>query len=898
MTRLLRLIFPSILALALGLSGCAGDDTVTPPALSSDASIASLTVSAGTLSPGFSSTTLAYSLQLPHGASSFTVSPTLHDAKALSVAVGQDNGALFAIDSGSASPALSAPAVAATSTITVRGTAEDGSTANYLITVTQAPAVSTDATLSALTASAGTFTPSFSSATTAYALQVANGTASVTLTATVHEANAKITLKQDGGGFTSLASGTTSTALTVPAVSSSSIITVRVTAQDTTSTKDYVITLTQGSPVLSTDAALSGLGISAGALTPTFSTATFAYSDAVPNGTASVTVTPTAHAASATIQVKQDSGSFAAVASGSASASLAVPAVGGSSTLTVRVTAQDGVSTKDYVVTLTQAPVIANAFTLFLVGDSTMADYDPAVYPNQAGWGQLFRQFIVSGSGMTLVNAGHNGRSSKSFYNDGSWTAVKTALHTGDYVFVQFAHNDESAGGLESSDGISTDPFGAYQTYLGKYVDETRAAGATPIFVTPIVRRYFSGTTISAKGAHDLSGAGDHDASITQGTDLNYVEAMKQVATNKSVQVIDMTASTKQLVEQFGPTDAKSIIYIAADDTHIQPLGATLFAQLVVQELISKSLFVSNLNPAADLVVSPTSLDFGSIFIGATLTKPISVTGLSLSPASGNVTLTAPDGFLVSTSSTGTFGATAQLPYTNGRLAPTTVYVQFAPSAAQAYSAHVSVAPGSGNTELVAVSGTGMTAPTGGVESTAVYSMTTDATCAATGLGTCADETFPGVYVKSYQPPSATATTWIPSQPASSSTQRVSILNDTWPGQETTALPSRYAQFAVSPAAGKTWTIDSISFWAGGGGGSNMAFSFQYSKDADFGTSTTLIDSPTNATNTMTLNTFAPTITLNPGETLYIRAFPWLKGASASGKYLCLQTLTVHGTAQ
>src|SRR4029077_4168073 len=106
--------------------------------------------------------------------------------------------------------------------------------------------------------------------------------------------------------------------------------------------------------------------------------------------------------------------------------------------------------------------------------------------------------------------------------------------------------------------------------------------------------------------------------------------------------VIDMTASTRTLVEQYGPTDSKSLIYVSIDDTHLQPLGATLFAQLVVQEMISRGLLASHLNPAADLVVSPTALAFGARLVSTVLDKMFSVTGLSLSPASGNVTVTVP----------------------------------------------------------------------------------------------------------------------------------------------------------------------------------------------------------------------------------------------------------------
>ena len=769
-------------------------------------------------------------------------------------------------------------------------------------------ALDSDATLSALKVSAGALSPAFASGTSHYALAVPYGTGGLKITAVANDPNAlTVGVRQDNLALYAVGSGKESAALAVPALGASSTITVRVTAQDG-STGDYTIAVTQAAK-LSSDASLSALRISAGTLTPAFDPAVYTYVVSVPNGTASVTVTPTQHDASAaSIAVKQDGGAFATSASGAASASLGAPAVGGTSTITVRVTAQDG-STSDYSITLTQAPPVApSAFTIYAVGDSTMADYDLATSGGQAGWGQMFRNFIV-GTQAGYVNAAHNGRSSKSFYNESiSWPVVKGKLKSGDYVLIQWAHNDESLSGLESvgtdPTAVGTAPFGSYQTYLGKYVDETRAAGATPILITPVVRRYFdsTGTTITAKGAHDLTGVGD--ASIPVAQDLNYVEAMKQVATAKSVPLIDLTARTKALVEQYGPTQAKSVIYIAADDTHLQTLGATLFAQLAVQELIKQNLLAAYLNPAGDLIVSPASLDYGQIYATNTMDKTVSITGLSLAPDAGNVTVTAPAGYLVSATAGGTFASTLLLPYTGGKLAPSTVYVRFAPTASQVYSGNVTIAPPTGSTKSVAVTGTGLAAQTGGTVSTVTYPLTADDNCVATGLATCAEETYSKLYVKSFGTVNATNTsvTWTPSTPAVQTVERVSILDasnpDGWPGGETDIVSDRFVQFAVAPTPGKTWSIDAISLYAGGAGGSNLGYRVFYSKSPDFSGALLLVDAPTNSKDTMTLQSQQPVITVNSGETLYIRAFPWLRSAAATGKYLCLQSLTIHGTAQ
>jgi lysophospholipase L1-like esterase len=524
----------------------------------------------------------------------------------------------------------------------------------------------------------------------------------------------------------------------------------------------------------------------------------------------------------------------------------------------------------------------AGRLTIYSIGDSTMADYDVVAFPDQRGWGQMFPQFIVD-STVHFSNAARNGRSSKSFYLEGLWAAVKALIVPGDYVLIQFAHNDEADGGIEGPGGIGTAAFGAFHDYLTRYVTETRALGGVPILVTPIVRRYFSGATLTPTGLHNLTGNG-----IAVGN-ADYVAAMKDVAALNSCPLIDMTTSTRALVEQYGPTNSKAIIYVPIDDTHLQPLGATLFAQLVVSEMIAKNILAPYLNPAADLVVSPTAFDFGSRYVSTVLDEPLSVTGLSLTPSAGNVTLTASAGFLVAAAAAGPFTPTLAIPYAGGTLSPTNVFVRFVPTAVQPYAGTLVAKPDGGNAKNIALVGTGLAAPAG-VSESVVYPLTGDVTCSsATGFTTCAPESFSGSYVKNYQA--------VGTFPVS---QRVSVLNtatpDSWPA-EIDINPTRFVQFAVTPAAGRSFVVDGISVNAGAAGGNGMGFRVVYSKLADFSASTVLGNFPTNVSNTMTLLSFSPIVSLAAGETFYLRVYPWYN-AVATAKYLCLQTLTIHGTAQ
>jgi len=224
---------------------------------------------------------------------------------------------------------------------------------------------------------------------------------------------------------------------------------------------------------------------------------------------------------------------------------------------------------------------------IFTIGDSTMADYDTIKYSGdkeQRGWCQLFPTLLSDG--VTLKNAAKNGRSSKSFYKE-IWVKLRDQLQPGDYVFIQFGHNDEKQNGLDTDENDSTargtNPWSQYQKYLKLYVTEARDRGAIPILFTPVVRRYFTDDKLTQKAQHNLK---DNASDTT----LNYVASMKSVARQLSVPLIDMTASTKELVEAYGPDKSKIELYINADNTHLKKEGANQFSLLAAKELIGKNI--------------------------------------------------------------------------------------------------------------------------------------------------------------------------------------------------------------------------------------------------------------------------------------------------------------------
>jgi lysophospholipase L1-like esterase len=226
--------------------------------------------------------------------------------------------------------------------------------------------------------------------------------------------------------------------------------------------------------------------------------------------------------------------------------------------------------------------------TIYTIGDSTMSIYD-STKDWRVGWAQQLPKFF--NSSVTIVDAASSGRSSKSFITEGKWTVVLNKVTTGDYVFIQFAHNDE-----KDDTSKHTDPWTTYSANLIKFISETRAKGGIPVLCTPIVRRYFTSATpytITASGMHNIS-TGDSIG--------NYPKAMRSVAAQYNVPLIDLTLKTKELVESYGPDSSKKIYnYIAAgvtslypdgntDDTHLNAFGATKVAGLAIiglQELNS-----------------------------------------------------------------------------------------------------------------------------------------------------------------------------------------------------------------------------------------------------------------------------------------------------------------------
>ncbi len=214
------------------------------------------------------------------------------------------------------------------------------------------------------------------------------------------------------------------------------------------------------------------------------------------------------------------------------------------------------------------------------IGDSTMADYDQNE-PDQKGmygWGQVFGDYFTNG--MTVKNWGDRGESARSFYRK-FWPKVKTEIKKGDYVLIQFGHNDQKS--------VATD---VYREYLSRFICETRELGATPILVTSICRKLFEGTKISRLGRIDNGKA--HGVDENDHT-YDYPHHMKKVADSLKVECLNLTAACKEYMESWGPEGCKQF-FPAGGSTHTNELGARVNAQLVAQLMYKANILKKYIN--------------------------------------------------------------------------------------------------------------------------------------------------------------------------------------------------------------------------------------------------------------------------------------------------------------
>ena len=205
---------------------------------------------------------------------------------------------------------------------------------------------------------------------------------------------------------------------------------------------------------------------------------------------------------------------------------------------------------------------------MYLIGDSTVQDVDSQV-SNEMGWGQQLPNFFTEE--VRIINKAKGGRSTKSFIDEGRFQEVLEVLSEGDYLFIQFGHNDQKLHDPERG----THPYGDYQENLKMFIESARTKKAIPILVTPVHRREFDlfNQVVNTLGEYPL--------------------AMQEVAKNSDVLILNLWEKSKDYYEQLGPEQSKSLFAWyeleategEPDHTHFGKNGAKRIAKLVVEEL-------------------------------------------------------------------------------------------------------------------------------------------------------------------------------------------------------------------------------------------------------------------------------------------------------------------------
>lgn len=553
------------------------------------------------------------------------------------------------------------------------------------------------------------------------------------------------------------------------------------------------------------------------------------------------------------------------------------------------------------------------------IGDSTMATYDPNTTVTR-GWGQMFQQFFKGD--VTVNNRAKNGASSKSFYKESAyWQSVKKQIEPGDYVLIQFAHNDEKSNGCDGDelkayyqsigdeakanacDYRGTTASGTYKDYLRKYVEETRALGATPVLVGAICRKYFDGSTIRRNGRHDLGDKFDkiEGGKLTTGNKVaaddhtyDYPYQMQEVAKELGVQYLDLTTATKELYESYGDAKANALLFDGNGSTHTSAMGATLIARLAAQLMQKAGILSENINLTSDLSVNPSTVDLGQAYKGQTVVREVSVNGFDLVPADGNVSITASNGLKISADGSD-YSSTATLTYKEGNLIGSfkTSY-EFA--AAGDINESITVSCGDKTVTIPVVGKCVELAD--GVAASAYWRLEKDDNCTVEGPVDPIGETYSEMKLQKYSSPNAN-TTWPEGTgfDATRKTQRNIIEGESWPAGEIDEVSTRWIEFAVKPAKGTTFNVNEISLYVCGCGGNGMHCKIYYSKEADFANAVNIADfSGSMKANDMMEVKATPVIELSEGETLRLRVYPWY-GSAATGKTICLSDVKVAGVA-
>ena len=549
--------------------------------------------------------------------------------------------------------------------------------------------------------------------------------------------------------------------------------------------------------------------------------------------------------------------------------------------------------------------VAGSAKKVHTLGDSTMAPYDENATQTR-GWGMYFGNFLTNG--WTSVNYARGGRDSRGGYNE-LWNNAKNNVQAGDYVLIQFAHNDGKYNGVDNlelqayytakgdaanaaavkSDGRGTTPSTTYKECLKQIVDAVKAKGATPVLVSAVCRCYFgSDNKITRPGRHDL---GDKYDVIVDGVlktgqkiaandhTMDYSYQMQQLATELNVDFIDMTTATKSLYESYGTYDK---CYAALfdkggekDNTHYNLTGALTAARLCAQLMKEKGILADDIVIPTELSIAPANVDLGEGYLGKTAMKELTLSGLGLEPAADKVTVTATEDIMLSTDKQN-WQSALEVNYQNGSLIKT-FYARVSLTAVGRFNGTITATQGTKSIEVPVT--INVIELGGGEPFTVLWPMMPNDEATVTGNVNANAAKLEGL--EKYGNVNGYGALIAPTGKTGA-----------WSSAGIDDSPNQYVQFAVTAPEGKKLDINSLAMKIKAQGGGALQCHVYYSTDG-FVTRKTIFSSGvlTKEWNNITSD---DVIKVDEGEKLLIRVYPWSQNVD-NGRWICISDVAVCG---
>ena len=569
-------------------------------------------------------------------------------------------------------------------------------------------------------------------------------------------------------------------------------------------------------------------------------------------------------------------------------------------------------------------PVMQGAIKVHTIGDSTMAEYDEST-TDKRGWGMYLGSFF-NPSFVTVNNRGKSGADTRGFYTGAAyWPSVKSQMSAGDYLLIQFAHNDEgndsNLAGLDNreyaayckekglpapSDARGTNPQTTYRDFLRLFIDEARELGVNPVLVGPICRAYFSGNNITRKGQHDL---GDKFAKIENGelkqnqsvpaTDLSmsYVEAMRIVAAEKNVPFIDLTEATRQLYLSYGESQCLSLLFCTGDKTHTNAMGGNLVARAAAQLLKNEGVLAEYIDIPTDITANPAAINIGETYCSVPQNKEFLLTGYGLEPTAGTVNLSASANLLISLDKEN-YASTAQASYEGGSMFQKVfIRANYATG-----GLHLDTVYATSGEHKVAVPVSAMAiALDGGAAVSAFWAIGAKPVPSPVVEGpisaeftmsqmACIDYNAVKNYFVDGDETNIILARFHNSADGSSRTP--------WPAGEIDENASRYLDFAITAPAAMDVRITRIAMEIASDGTSTMCYHLNTGFGDEFTGVTTIYEKRNMTSRVIEHVDLTPTLTIPAGEVLHVRILPWHDyGDVKDSKYIGLRNVRIEGMA-